>query len=304
VDGHPVICVSYKRQPPTPAEPTPGAPTPGPDITGYKLNGDPYYGDTADHWTGNMIEREMASGFVGTMLDCYTRATADEQTAFLDELDSIANFRETINPEPTTSPTSTSPTPEEENAGEEAAARADEAAEIPSPENTPTTPISTSAPTPPRDLTTVPVCSDTTGRTAASPAIKDTDRDPTTQALYDYLSQLSKDLMGWLLNPSCDTTQGSTPEDTQAALLLATFCQHTLLDDIMRKLQRCSANETLDIALKPITPAEPQPPTPAGAGGCACQSWPGWIICPNCTGDYKCTCPGTCIPIPASTRNC
>lgn len=38
--------------------------------------------------------------------------------------------------------------------------------------------------------------------------------------------------------------------------------------------------------------------------GCACQSWPWWVICPNCSGSPKCTCPGECIPFPASSANC
>ncbi len=63
--------------------------------------------------------------------------------------------------------------------------------------------------------------------------------------------------------------------------------------------------------LPPLTPgANRLPPGPrqidprALTSGCACQDWPGWIICPNCTGGALCICRGTCIAFPARTGNC
>jgi hypothetical protein len=38
--------------------------------------------------------------------------------------------------------------------------------------------------------------------------------------------------------------------------------------------------------------------------GCACQDWPGWVICPNCSGGPACICRGACIAFPANTANC
>jgi hypothetical protein len=51
-------------------------------------------------------------------------------------------------------------------------------------------------------------------------------------------------------------------------------------------------------------PGTPRVDPRALAAGCACQDWPGWIICPNCSGGPKCTCRGACIAFPASTGAC
>jgi hypothetical protein len=47
-----------------------------------------------------------------------------------------------------------------------------------------------------------------------------------------------------------------------------------------------------------------KPDPRATGGGCACQDWPGWIICPNCSGGPRCQCQGKCIALPASSGNC
>jgi hypothetical protein len=48
------------------------------------------------------------------------------------------------------------------------------------------------------------------------------------------------------------------------------------------------------------TPLDPR----AGAGGCACLTWPGWVICPSCANSWKCSCPGECKPLPPGGRIC
>ena len=40
------------------------------------------------------------------------------------------------------------------------------------------------------------------------------------------------------------------------------------------------------------------------AGGCTCQDWPGWVICPKCAHSAKCRCSSKCIPFPANTNLC
>jgi hypothetical protein len=150
---------------------------------------------------------------------------------------------------------------------------------------------------------------DTTG--TPSPRAQDADRDADTQAMYDFLKGLACDLLAWLYSDSCETDSDALASMLNAATVLSHFCQHQLLDDIQAKIERCEAqpeprSPTEEEALEepePETP--PEPPEPIAHGGCACQTWPGWIICPNCTGDpYHCTCPGDCIPFDASSRNC
>jgi len=40
------------------------------------------------------------------------------------------------------------------------------------------------------------------------------------------------------------------------------------------------------------------------SSGCYCQDWPGWAICPRCSGSPKCRCQGACIAFPANSGNC
>jgi hypothetical protein len=39
-------------------------------------------------------------------------------------------------------------------------------------------------------------------------------------------------------------------------------------------------------------------------GGCTCQDWPGWVICPQCRHSAKCACSTKCIPFSAGHRLC
>jgi len=259
VDGHPVVCMTFKPPPPEPKPPPeqpPGGTTPPTSIifppetppepsdlggligaiTGWTLKGDPFTGTTPPAWTAQQIIDELGAGFVGAMLDCWASATQQEKDALIQELDACCNIIETIGTEP-------------------------------DPNNP---------------------------------------RDETTQALYDFLKTLACDLMNWLFDPSCNTTDGSKPEDLAAALILAQFCQHTLLDEIMRKMQRCAAAPPQTPPSEEEAAAGPVADTRTELGGCACYYWPGWVICPHCTATsgYKCTCPGLCIPFPVGSRAC
>jgi hypothetical protein len=55
---------------------------------------------------------------------------------------------------------------------------------------------------------------------------------------------------------------------------------------------------------KPIPPPPPTPTTGQCVAGYACRDWPGWIICPNCSGSIRCKCSTPPVPVPAASCNC
>jgi hypothetical protein len=57
----------------------------------------------------------------------------------------------------------------------------------------------------------------------------------------------------------------------------------------------------------PTQPTPPPPPIPTTGqcvAGYMCRDWPGWIICPNCSGSIRCKCSTPPVPVPASSCNC
>jgi hypothetical protein len=118
------------------------------------------------------------------------------------------------------------------------------------------------------------------------------------KSFYDYLKILVCDLLGYLFNPECDTDDPSTRDALEAALVLAEFCQHSLLDEVMRKQTSCEPTPEPPEPPEPPTPEEETtPPGPTGTC-CVCHSWPGKVICPICSWSNNCACLIECIPIP------
>jgi hypothetical protein len=81
---------------------------------------------------------------------------------------------------------------------------------------------------------------------------------------------------------------------------------------VERRIQQQERKRTYRFATLPARTTNPEyvpPPSTIGgpSGGCACQAWPGWVICDTCI-DYSglgfCTCPGTCVRLTVNIGAC